>query len=183
MTWSVIHKWCVRYCDNELLNIEEFRRVLVHEGNINKKTSTGSTSLHLAVMGEFPSVTQQLLEHGANPNITNNYGETPLHYAAQRNRVSSIKELLRCGVDISCKDHNQDTPLHWAVEAGSLEAAQYLIACQFSLLLDENIDSNTPLDLAKISGDKSIIKFLKRVIVGVEPNSHSINPSYATVSC
>lgn len=76
-------------------DINEVLDWLSQEGaDPNKRSHTGFSALHLAVMGSTPEIVRCLVEHGARLTARLADGRTALHLAAERGNVDMIKILM-----------------------------------------------------------------------------------------
>ncbi|KAJ6252357.1 ankyrin repeat-containing protein [Anaeramoeba flamelloides] len=80
--------------------------LIEHDADIQKKTSDGSTLLHLAVKNGKLKLIQLLINGGINVNIQNSDGITPLFLAVLSNRTEIVKFLLanQANANIRTKD-------------------------------------------------------------------------------
>lgn len=78
-----------------------------------------------------------------------------------KNNVKRVKELLEQGVDPNQTDDWANiTPLHYAAFNNSLEIATMLIAAGAKINVRDQIDNESPLDVAKLQGNEAMIKLL-----------------------
>uniref|UniRef100_A0A3Q3S9L2 Oxysterol-binding protein n=1 Tax=Mastacembelus armatus TaxID=205130 RepID=A0A3Q3S9L2_9TELE len=158
--------------------------------NINCRSSSGWTPLHLACYFGHSDVVEELLKAGADVNLQNNMGDTPLHSAAYTGRKEIVLLLLRydaCANIINGtaqipKDVTEDDEIITMLEAAErretrrreeklLEAAREGYISVLSELLSgkeapdihcRDSVGNTPLHCAAYRGQKQcIIKLLK----------------------
>ena len=96
------------------LNDVECMNYFLDKGNLNERTSNGSTALHLAFTDGDAESAKLLLCRGADIFITTNDGNTPLHLAAlnHSSRIDAI--LLAEGMEttINQKNRNSCTAIH-----------------------------------------------------------------------
>ena len=104
--------------------------------DIEAKTDTGKTALHVAVNGDNRKSVFALLKKMANLNAQDDYGQTPLHTAAERDSVEVAKLLIamiHAGDEkLEVVDKVSGTALHKAAEKGSTR--------MIDLLLEEGFD-------------------------------------------
>ncbi|HJZ24341.1 MAG TPA: ankyrin repeat domain-containing protein [Candidatus Babeliales bacterium] len=114
---------------------------------------------------------KSLIESGTNPNITftnNDKDEiTSLHIAVDRNHIEIATLLLEYeanvdGIDVDQeeKNENQATPLHIAVGNNNIKMATLLIKYGAHINLCNEIDSDTPLDMAAKQDNADMVKCL-----------------------
>jgi len=117
-----------------------------------KRTSNGSTPLHLACSKGHLEITRELLKFDVDlSSLQDHQGKTPLHCAAIKGRVNIMDEILSMSLESSeMVTDNGETVLHVAVKNNQYEAVRYLIeklnVTKLANLPD--IDGNTILHLA-----------------------------------
>ncbi|KAI9695217.1 MAG: hypothetical protein M1820_008789 [Bogoriella megaspora] len=111
-------------------NIEAATSLLAWGCDVQKKTPTGHTPLHLACRCANIAMVHLLLAHGANASLADNYNVAPIHWLVllPRNEIESIGPLLKkagADVNVTMKKgaflyfdpmgiHFGHTPLCWA---------------------------------------------------------------------
>ena len=73
--------------------------LLIHGADPNKQTVSGNTSLHLAVIHNFPKCIPLLLLYGANAYIKNRSNNTPLDLAISKSNIELTALLLNCSIN------------------------------------------------------------------------------------
>ncbi|XP_076887404.1 potassium channel SKOR-like [Bidens hawaiensis] len=157
----------------------------------NKKDYDGRTPLHLAAAKGYMDITLFLLQNNVEINISDNFGNTPLFEAIKNthDNIASLlvkngallningpgnflcshvargdKDIIRrsllYGVDPNSKDYDFRTPLHVATSQGLYLIAKLLVEAGAGVLLKDRW-GNTPLDEARLSGNKMLIKLLE----------------------
>jgi len=138
------------------------------EASVNLKNSEGKTALLWASSNSLPNA-KILVANGAKVNLAANDGMTPFLQASLG--VSSGKvpiemcDLLRKnGANINATLSRQSAmgwaALHYAVINGDVELAKYLIKYGANVNKATG-EGSTPLYLAKLGGNETIIKILK----------------------
>ena len=75
--------------------------------------------------------------------------------------IDKIKNLIDQGVEVNgYEDHAKIRPLHYAAQYGFLDVVAFLIEAGADPFA-QTCDGETPLDIAKLYEDKSLIVFLK----------------------
>ena len=154
-------------------NLDAVCQVLLAGVDVNARTSSGETALHIASAGNYVPVVRRLLAHPSiDVNVMSSEGSTPLHLACHRGHAAVIVLLLRdprtsvnVGWTSSCV-----TPLFLAVKQGC-EAAVAV------LLREPTVDPNsatlemraTPLHMATYLGNPAIVaRLLQRESTNVK---------------
>ncbi|MDH5465331.1 MAG: ankyrin repeat domain-containing protein [Thiovulaceae bacterium] len=115
--------------------------------DIDEKTGSGLTPLHIAVKVRSIQIATFLLAKGADIDSTDDQGYTPLHLAVKKKRINLVKFLVNKGADTNVKNTYGITPLHQAAFSDQLEIVEYLIAHGANPKV-KNINGSTPYDLA-----------------------------------
>lgn len=105
--------------DNKKAEIAE---LLLNEGaDVNARTETGLTPLHIALKRGFKDLVDVFLKYDVDPNITEYENRSsPLHLATLNNHLAPkseemiIRALLQKGADVDLKQIDGKTPLHIA---------------------------------------------------------------------
>ncbi|PNX94152.1 potassium channel SKOR-like protein, partial [Trifolium pratense] len=151
----------------------------------------GRSPLHLAACRGYEDITLFLIQEGVDINIKDNFGNTPLLEAVKsgHDRIAALlvkegaslkiddggsflctsvargdsdylKRLLSNGMDPNLKDYDYRTPLHVAASEGLIFMAKLLLEAGASVFTKDRW-GNTPLDEARMSGNKNLIKLLE----------------------
>lgn len=155
-TWNALHKACREVDRSSPETLQEgldlIEDLASNSFDINARTGSKNTALHMASGQGYPEVVQHLLALGASPTVVNQNEETPLHHATIGGDASTASLLIKAGVPADAADKNDATALHWlAEEADYIEVLEVLLAA--------NVDANardkrmdTPLHIAARSG-------------------------------
>ena len=161
----------------------EMSKLLIFRGaNVNTKDEERKSPLHAAVINKNIEIVKYLTMKGANVNAKDKFDRTPLHQAADSGNLEIVKHLISKGSDIDDKGafylHLGEmeltlncTPLHIAAKKGHFEVVRYLIYQGADVDLKTN-GGDTPLVLAKYSGDRESVAFIAAFI---EKNSQIEN--------
>ena len=132
----------------------------------NAANTFGSTPLHLAAEFGHLSVCQYLLKKVEDTDHENRFGATPLNCAA-KNGHSAVFHLIFESIDdkrfINQGDSYRKTPLHYAAANNLLSVCQKLIEIVdevIAALVAEDVDGNTPFQLAARSGHLDMCELL-----------------------
>ncbi|XP_053553743.1 NF-kappa-B inhibitor alpha [Bombina bombina] len=129
----------------------------------------GDTFLHLAIIHEEKSLTQEAIRKSVNDsfylNLQNHLYQTPLHLAVITEQPEIAQVLLQSGCDPEIRDLRGNTALHIACKQGSLRGVgvitQYAKSHHLkSLLQSVNYDGHTCLHLASIYGFLAVVEIL-----------------------
>ncbi|XP_068308778.1 potassium channel SKOR-like [Pyrus communis] len=157
----------------------------------NKMDYDGRSPLHVAASKGFVDITRFLIEEGAAAEMSDKYGNTPLLEAiknghdevasllvkagaslavddagdflcttAARRNMELLKRLLANDINPNAKNYDQRSPLHVAASEGLYPMAEFLLEAGASVLSKDRW-GRTPLDEARIGGNKKLIKLLE----------------------
>jgi hypothetical protein len=138
---------------------EDITLFLIQEGvDINVKDNFGNTPLLEAVKSGHDRIAALLVSKGASMEIDD--GGSFLCTAVARGDSDYLKRLLSNGMDPNLKDYDYRTPLHVAASEGLIFMAKLLLEAGASVFIKDRW-GNTPLDEARMSGNKNLIKLLE----------------------
>ncbi|XP_057661221.1 uncharacterized protein LOC130896874 [Diorhabda carinulata] len=125
--------------------------------NINDiKDIEGNTLLHYAAKFNHFKTAEKLLSKGHDVDVKNNTGQLPIHFAVSRRSKDMIKLLLD---DTNVKFEDGNSLLHIAAKLNDLDLATILVNAKQDINVT-NLNQQTPLQVAIISGHKEMIQFL-----------------------
>lgn len=102
----------------------EVEEAVAAEADVNERTETGNTPMHIAATLGLPDVVDALLEHGATVDLRNAHGKTALVSAVtiptkdpamQRRLERCVRLLAEAGADLEARSADGFTPLHVAI--------------------------------------------------------------------
>ncbi|CAE6201625.1 unnamed protein product [Arabidopsis arenosa] len=169
----------------------------------NKTDYDGRSPLHLAACRGYEDITLFLIQEGVDINLKDKFGNTPLLEAVKAGQDGVIgllvkegasfnledsgnflcttvvkgdsdflKRLLLNGMDPNSEDYDHRTPLHVAASEGLYLMAKMLVEAGASVTSKDRW-GNSPLDEARMCGNKKLIKLLE----DVKTSDSSIHPS------
>ncbi|KAK3601000.1 hypothetical protein CHS0354_008110 [Potamilus streckersoni] len=119
--WSELQLACSR-CDTS--KVQE----LLTEENIDEKTDTGLTILHIAcISGGSKHLIELLLKAGVKPNALSKNQFSALHLATYKGDLDCVQALLEDNVDLNQSGNSDLTALHIAALCGQAEITSYLL--------------------------------------------------------
>ena len=122
---------------------------------------TGQTFLHLVARAGSIELIKPLIELKVNLRRANLHGQTSLHLAAAANQVDTIDVLLAADSSLATvTSEMNETALHEAASNGCVEAAHTLCRHTPSLTKWRDKNGNTALQLAILSEQAEMVKFL-----------------------
>lgn len=133
--------------------------------DIDSRSITGSTALHIAVGRSEPSgVPELLLARGIDVNATNSFGQTALFHAR---RPSDTALLLKYGASAGVVDHSRRTVLHYLAHCldapHSLSNAKQILAAGGATDVGlRDINHRTAMDIAKDRGNAEFVNLLAK---------------------
>jgi ankyrin repeat protein len=140
------------------------RLLLRNYADVNAKSKTGLTTLHIAAnYGKIESV-QELVKNGANLNAKDNKNRAPLYYCIQNGHYKVAKFLLdngstiEDGAELLCRAASSDFP----------DGISLLLERGVNVNAKEAKDGKTSLHCASIEGSNKCVKVL--LGAGADPN-------------
>lgn len=139
---------CRVFCSDDSSSFETIEALLKNGANVNAKTPTGNTPLHLLVDEPMPpdvTILRLLLDHKADLNAQNNSGQSPLTAAIRCRHSKIVQTLVEHGADVNIINPvDGSTPLHLASCSESLEMIKFLM--KMGADIDAmNFEGRTPL--------------------------------------
>lgn len=136
-------------------------KLLLDKGaKVDSKNEYGGTALWHAVVKGHKAVVELLLEKGANIDSKDIHEQTPLMADALDGDASMVMFLLEKGADINTKDRNRRTSLWLASARSRVAIVKLLLEKGAHVDPQDDDEGKTPLILAVIEGDKSIVSLL-----------------------
>ncbi|KXZ55566.1 hypothetical protein GPECTOR_2g1115 [Gonium pectorale] len=117
-------------------------------------------NLHDAAKHGDVEAATRLIEEGADVNALSDKGISALGVAVGFNRLDVVKLLIAKGADLSFRDPKKNTIMHYAAGYGRMAIAKALLAAGAELAA-ENDAKQTPVAVAKLNGEREMVKFLE----------------------
>jgi|GEM_PF-2242890 len=141
-------------------DVEGTARLLEKRTEIDPRTDTGQTPLHLATSKGHTRVIHVLLGYRADVNARDHQGMTPLHVAAAHGYSRIMTDLLtETGGDVNLPDLGGNTPLHLAAGLGQAGVMEILLTHGANINAKNN-NGNTPLHEAVEHQSMKVVKKL-----------------------
>ena len=149
-------------------NLETVKTLLENGADVNTRSDTGDTPLHIAVIERDIEFIEALSNKGADVNARNNYCHNPLYYAMfwksdEEKGRGVIKFLIANGADVHAKDEWGGNPLHLAARnQKDVEITKLLVSMGADINAQTN-DGETPLGIAKKFANTSVVEYLENI--------------------
>ncbi len=132
--------------------VEDIRKLLAQNVDVNAADSTGTTALMLAAEGtanlaNYAPIVSSLLDKGARLDLEDKHGQTALMRAAVAGKLESLRLLLARKADPNHKDSAGSTPLLQAIIYGHADAVVILLSGGAQIELEDS-SRTRPLMLA-----------------------------------
>ncbi|OMO72368.1 hypothetical protein CCACVL1_17837 [Corchorus capsularis] len=172
-------------------DLYRLKRLIGAGADPNKTDYGGRSPLHIVASKGYEDITTFLLEQKVDVNISDKFGNTPLLEAIKhghdqvasllikagaslemddaggflcmtvaRRDLSLLKRILAGGIDPNAKTYDYRTALHVAASESLYSVAKTLVEAGASVFLKDRW-GNTPLDEARMGGNKSLIGLLE----------------------
>ncbi|XP_054786421.1 potassium channel SKOR-like [Prosopis cineraria] len=137
----------------------EIVRFLVERGiKTNFSDKFGNSPLFEAIKNGHEEVASLLVDVGAT--LTVDHPGNFLCMTVAKKELSLLRRVLDYGINPNARNYDQRTPLHIAASEGLCKMAELLLEAGASVLSKDRW-GNTPLDEARMGGNKNIIKMLE----------------------
>ncbi|KAE8692716.1 UDP-galactose transporter 2 [Hibiscus syriacus] len=108
-----------------------------------------SVVCHCASVGDVEGL-KAALDSGADKDEEGSEGRTALHFSCGYGEVKCAQILLEAGAAVDALDNNKNTAFHYAAGYGRKDCVALLLKNGAALTL-QNVDSKTPIDVAKLN--------------------------------
>ena len=183
-TKDFIHITPLHYAASK--GFEELAKLLLStNSDPNLKSKLKQTPLHMASRNNRTAIIKLLIENNAKVDLTDYKYQTALHLAIKAGHLESVSLLVQKGANLSFKTRKGLSPLHLAVKLERTEHVKFIIQCiskdvitrndqshinssaeqdikfEASCILNEkNMEGNSSLHVAAMTGNKEIIEIL-----------------------
>ena len=129
----------------------------------------GNKAVHQSARKKDRNILKLLLEYGARREDKELSGKTPMDIALQEDLSHILELLLEFKVTLNRQDEENNNPMHIIAYFGSYKCAEFLLRqaqvdVAFEQLKNENLDGETPIEIAKRKGNESVLMtFIERV--------------------
>ncbi|XP_014231413.2 ankyrin-1-like [Trichogramma pretiosum] len=150
---NALHIVCSRYNrDSGTMNmLFELTHQKFQPLQINARSKSGNTPLHLAAVSRDRNAIDFLLRRDGDPHLANEKGLTPLHIICQSDKDDNLAEIffqiteeVNRPVQIDAQDKDGKTSLHWAIHYGIEKLTRFLLRRGVNPNLADS-DGSTPL--------------------------------------
>ena len=155
-------------------DLEQLKRHLFWQTDVNQAFADGDTALHLAIKKGDPAIVEQLLTHGAKLNATDANGDQPLETALKHSRVRIAEYLIKSGAPFE-----GESLLASMVEAGVADRDVYRLLAKHGTDFNAPIEdgATTPLLSAIKRGKPPVVKHLINNGANVnQPGADGVRP-------
>lgn len=150
------------------------RMLIKYVKNIDAKTITNSTALHVACNFQLFEIVKILLEYGANQNIMETeYNFYPIFYVVVQNNLEITKLLIDHDANPNHQDYMGNTIIHYAITLNHIAILDYIIE-------NYNIDNKSILVYDENINDR-INTSSKNNLNGNSLKTYSINPNIVNI--
>ena len=151
-----------------------------------KDSKYGSSPLLYACQNGRTKIVKILLEKGADifAKCNKNGRACAIHFAAQSGKTNLIDFLLQRGFDINRQNYHKETPLHYILQywnypqnkRTSLYEKTKILIDRGANINTKSLDSETPLMLAIMANDISVVKLLISLGANVNHGRNETTP-------
>lgn len=149
--------------------------LLALRADIELRSATGQTALHLAAIRGHPEITQAIVDMKAHLEAESVYygrpGHRPLTIACSEGREKIVRLLVECRADMDARTSTGAASLHVAAWTGHAEAAAALLAGKAEVnITTQDVFERTPLSLALMNGHSTMVGLLLGAKADVGPH-------------
>ncbi|CAD5123709.1 unnamed protein product [Dimorphilus gyrociliatus] len=141
--WSDGHGWMPLHVASRSGRVEAVKFLIEEvKVNLDYKTRSGWTALHLAILKDHDSVAELLIRHRANVNAPGPNNWTPIHIAAHGGFDQILSKIIYFAekrIDLSAKTDGGSTAISLSLAQQRTEAFRQLIAIKGSNILKDGL--------------------------------------------
>jgi ankyrin repeat protein len=152
---------------SEVQAVEVIEELVQSMSDLNIKSTSGCTALHIAAWHNSYRSAECLLKHGIAKDETNDAKETALHIASRAGHFETVEVLIKAGCRVDLQTKYGSTTVHTAVDSGKMAVLECVLESQpkstWSALLNQlDDDKETTLHLAIRRGNVGMVRYLLR---------------------
>jgi len=151
----------IHFC---VYDLEMTQRVVAAGFDVNAKTDSMQTALHMAAAAGQTDVIKYLIEQGVDVNVQCWSGASAAHTACKYGKLKALKILVDAGASIDKKTWRGSSPAHLAAKHGWVGTLKYLLVLGSPLNVKSyefSGDGDTVLDLAVKRGvDQEVLTLI-----------------------
>ncbi|CAE7560999.1 unnamed protein product, partial [Symbiodinium microadriaticum] len=156
---SALHIMASRGMTNAIRELATLPSKLLRTHDINTKTASNQTVLHLAVAAGHSELLEDLLRLDVAVDATDNDGQTSLHLACALSNYQACMLLLAKGADPNKFDDEGKSALYFACVSGNIKLVQALV--DHSGIIQIRTRKQTPAMYALDSSDPAMVEWIK----------------------
>jgi ankyrin repeat protein len=159
-------------------NIQGVVAALRSGEDIQMRTKSGQTLLHVASAFGFTDMVRHVAGLGISSRLRDGFGQTPLHLAARNGHFDAVKRLVEFDdIEIDARDINGQTALLAACARRQYKIAAYLIGNGADCSAMTNEGDNALHLLASLAPQDGLVEDCCTSITMILGNGSGINPS------
>ena len=141
--------------------------IIPYIANINSRTITGESSLHLACNLQLTTISKILVANQINVNIQDTLHEfSAMHYAVNLNMLSTVELLIKHDSNVNSQDVFGNTPIHYVLIEENYNMLPLFLKSKSQIVNFNlyNIDGKLPLHIILENYSDVIEPYLEEII-------------------